>query len=53
MAANALDKALLYTYDPDEEYVYDTTHSTEYPYNAFPLGMHKKHNEAFIKTNHS
>lgn len=43
MAANALDKALLYTYDPDEEYVYDTTHSTEYPYNAFPLGMHKKH----------
>lgn len=31
-------KTLLYTYDPDEEYVYNIKHGTEYPYNGFPKG---------------
>lgn len=31
-------KTLLYTYDPDEEYVYNVKHGTEYPYNGFPKG---------------
>lgn len=31
-------KTLLYTYDPDEEYVYNINHGTEYPYNGFPKG---------------
>lgn len=31
-------KTLLYTYDPDQEYVYNINHGTEYPYNGFPKG---------------
>ena len=33
-------KTLLYTYDPDEKYTYNTKHGTEYPYNGFPTGLH-------------
>lgn len=33
-------KTLLYTYDPDETYTYNTKHGTEYPYNGFPTGLH-------------
>lgn len=33
-------KTLLYTYDPDDTYTYNTKHGTEYPYNGFPTGLH-------------
>jgi hypothetical protein len=33
-------KTLTYLYDPDETYVYNTDHGTEYPYNGFPPGLH-------------
>lgn len=29
-------------YDPDETYVYNIKHGTEYPYNSFPKGLHGK-----------
>ena len=32
-------KYLLYAYDPDEEYTYNTNHGTEYPYNGLPRGI--------------
>lgn len=33
-------KTLLYLYDPNETYEYNTKHGTEYPYNGFPPGLH-------------
>ena len=32
-------KTLMYSYDPDAEYTYNTKHGTEYPYNGFPTGL--------------
>lgn len=48
-----VNKTLLYTYDPDEEYTYNSTHGTEYPYNAFPPGMNgrKYKKTRFIRWN--
>lgn len=40
---SVIEKALIYGYDPSlEPYPYDITHSTEYPYNDFPLGANKR-----------
>lgn len=33
-------KTLLYSYDPDETYTYNTKHGTVYPYHGFPTGLH-------------
>lgn len=38
MKKETVNKTLLYAYDPDETYVYDAHHGTEYPYNGFPKG---------------
>ena len=35
-----INKTLLYSYDPDEEYTYNAAHGTEYPYNGFPPGVY-------------
>lgn len=35
---DSVNKSLLYTYDPDETYVYNCKHGNEYPYNGFPKG---------------
>lgn len=36
--ADPVSKTLIYAYDPDEEYTYNSKHGTEYPYNSFPKG---------------
>lgn len=33
-----VNKSIIYGYDPDETYVYNINHGTEYPYNGFPTG---------------
>lgn len=33
-----VNKTLLYLYEPDKEYPYNTSHGTEYEYNGFPPG---------------
>ncbi len=35
---DSVNKMLLYLYDPEEPYVYNCKHGTEYPYNGFPKG---------------
>ena len=40
MKQDAITKALVYTYDVDETYAYNTKHGTEYPYNGLPTGLH-------------
>ena len=38
--AEPVNKTLLYLYNPDEEYEYNATHGTDYPYNGFPTGQY-------------
>ena len=33
-----VNKTMLYLYDPEAEYTYNTSHGTEYEYNGFPTG---------------
>lgn len=35
-----VNKTMLYLYDPEATYEYNTQHGTEYPYNSFPLGQY-------------
>lgn len=35
-----VNKTMLYLYDPEATYEYNTQHGTEYPYNGFPLGQY-------------
>lgn len=35
-----INKTLLYSYDPDEEYTYNAKHGTVYPLNSFPPGVY-------------
>lgn len=39
MKKEVQNKTLTYTYDVDEQYVYNVNHGTEYPYNGFPKGL--------------
>ena len=36
------NKTIIYGFDPDETYVYNVNHGTEYPYNGFPPGIQGK-----------
>jgi hypothetical protein len=40
MTKEPVNKTLLYSFDPDEEYTYNAEHGTEYPLNGFPTGLH-------------
>lgn len=44
-------KTLTYMFDPDENYVYNINHGTDYPYNGFPTGLNgrKYKKTRFIK----
>lgn len=46
-----LNKTMTYIFDPDENYVYNVKHGTEYPYNGFPTGLNgrKYKKTRFIK----
>ena len=52
-APEAVNKTLVYSYDPEETYTYNISHGTEYPYNGFPTGAdgRKYKKTRFIKWN--
>ena len=52
-APEAVNKTLVYSYDPEETYTYNLAHGTEYPYNGFPVGAdgRKYKKTRFIKWN--
>ena len=52
-APEAVNKTLVYSYDPEETYTYNLAHGTEYPYNGFPTGAdgRKYKKTRFIKWN--